>query len=162
MTLAHAERALIEASRALIGHRAAAMAQFRSVQHVYFDDLDALNILHNVKYLLFMERARAELFNALGFHWKDDITINPDKFHVVAEHSIRYVAPFDGEGDVAVIVKIDHLGKSSLIVAARVESVDGGILYAEGKTRIVRLDVQSRKPCPWSARFRGAIEGWMR
>jgi len=153
-------RALIEARTALIGMVRAEMAQFRSVQHVYFDDLDALNILHNVKYLLFMERARAELFNALGFHWKDEITINPDKFHVVAEHSIRYVAPFDGEGDVAVLVNVDHLGKSSLIVAACVESVDGKILYAEGKTRIVRLDLETRKPSPWSDRFRGAIETW--
>ena len=30
---------------------------FRSTQHVYFDDLDALNILHNVRFLLFMEQA---------------------------------------------------------------------------------------------------------
>jgi len=33
---------------------------FRSVQRVYFDDLDALNILHNVRFLLFMERARGD------------------------------------------------------------------------------------------------------
>ena len=44
---------------------------FRSIQRVYFDDLDALNILHNVRYVLFMERARGELFQQLGFRWED-------------------------------------------------------------------------------------------
>jgi acyl-CoA thioesterase FadM len=33
---------------------------FRSVQRVYFDDLDALDILHDVRFLLFMsERLRS-------------------------------------------------------------------------------------------------------
>jgi acyl-CoA thioester hydrolase len=138
------------------------MARARSVQHVYFDDLDALNILHNVRYLLFMERARHELFNALGFRWQDDVSRNPDKFHVIAEHQIRYVAPFQGEGDLCVVTEVLHLGTSSLVFGARVESKAGDVLYAEGKTRLVRLDVQTRKPCPWSDRFRGAIEAWMR
>ena len=75
---------------------------FRSIQRVYFDDLDALNILHNVRFLLFTERARGELFNALGFRWEDDLTINPDKYHVVAEHQIRYTAPVRGEGELSV------------------------------------------------------------
>ena len=69
---------------------------FRSTQRVYFDDLDALNILHNVRFLLFMERARGELFNALGFRWEDSLEQNPDKFHVVAGHEIKYLAPVRG------------------------------------------------------------------
>jgi acyl-CoA thioester hydrolase len=138
------------------------MAKSRSVQHVYFDDLDALNILHNVRYLLFMERARHELFNALGFHWQDDETKNPDKVHVIAAHEIRYATPFHGEGQVCVTTEVLHLGKSSLVFGARVESIAGDVLYAEGKTRLVRLDVKTRKPCPWSDRFRMAIQGWMK
>jgi acyl-CoA thioester hydrolase len=130
---------------------------FRSVQRVYFDDLDALNILHNVRYLLFIERARGELFNALGLHWHDDLALNPDKWHVVAEHSIRYLAPFRGEGDVGVELTPTHLGSSSLVIAARVHAVHGNLVYAEGSTRIVRLDPQTNKPCPWSERFRAAF-----
>ena len=52
---------------------------FVSVQRVYFDDLDALNILHNVRFLLFIERARGELWNAMGFHWQDDLERNPSE-----------------------------------------------------------------------------------
>lgn len=132
-------------------------APFRTVQRVYFDDLDALNILHNVRFLLFIERARGELFNALGFHWKDDFDKNPDKFHVVAEHDIRYLAPVRGEGEICVEIRVPHLGRTSMSIAARVQSMDGATLFAEGTTRLVRLDPATFRPAPWSERMREAI-----
>lgn len=130
---------------------------FRSVQRVYFDDLDALNILHNVRFLLFMERARGELFNSLGFRWEDDLKDNPDKWHVVAEHQIRYVNPFRGEGHLAVELSVAKIGTSSLVIHATVNSVNGMTLYADGHTRLVRLDPVTQKPCPWSERMRKAV-----
>ncbi|NUP06571.1 MAG: acyl-CoA thioesterase [Polyangiaceae bacterium] len=130
---------------------------FRSVQRVYFDDLDALNILHNVRYLLFIERARGELFNALGFHWDDGLEKNPDKWHVVAEHRIQYRAPFRGEGEVGVELMPTHLGNSSLSIDAKVHSVHGNVVYAEGATRLVRLDHTTNRPTPWSDAFRAAF-----
>ena len=132
-------------------------APFRSQQRVYFDDLDALNILHNVRYLLFFERARGELFQALGFRWEDDFETNPDKFHVVAAHEIRYLAPVRGEGDLTVELQPSHLGTSSLVIDAKVRAVHGSQIYAEGHTRLVRLDPATFKPCPWSERFRAAF-----
>ena len=131
---------------------------FRSLQRVYFDDLDALNILHNARFLLFIERARGEMFNAMGFHWQDDLEHNPDKFHVVAEHSIKYLSPVRGEGDVTIVVRVTKLGNTSLIISARVQSPDGGTRYAEGSTRLVRLDPHTFRPAPWSARFRATVE----
>lgn len=130
---------------------------FRTTQRVYFDDLDALNILHNVRYLLFMERARGELFNALGFRWEDDLDTNPDKYHVVAAHEIQYLRPVRGEGDVVVELTPRHLGRSSLILEAAVRSRHGDTLYAVGTTRIVRLDPETNLPCPFSERFRAAV-----
>lgn len=130
---------------------------FRSVQRVYFDDLDALNILHNVRFLLFIERARGELFNELGFLWEDDLAKNPDKMHVVAEHQIKYLVPVRGEGELVVELTPVKLGTSSFILAARVKSLHGDTVFAEGTTRIVRLDPVTNKPCSWSERFRAAL-----
>jgi acyl-CoA thioester hydrolase len=130
---------------------------FVSVQRVYFDDLDALNILHNMRFLLFIERARGELFNAMGFHWEDSLDKNPDKFHVVAEHAIKYLVPVRGEGDICIVIRVTHLGRSSLVIAARVQSPDGGVRYAEGTTRLVRLDPTTFRPAPWSERFRATV-----
>ncbi len=133
---------------------------FRSIQRVYFDDLDALNILHNVRYLLFMERARGELFMELGFRWEDDVSINPDKYHVVAEHTIRYVAPVRGEGELEVEIQPTHIGRSSLLLSANVNVANA--LCAEATTRLVRLDPVTQKPCSWSDRFRGAFQPLVR
>jgi acyl-CoA thioester hydrolase len=135
---------------------------FVSVQRVYFDDLDALSILHNMRFLLFIERARGALFNAMGFHWQDDLDKNPDKFHVVAEHTIKYLLPVRGEGDLTVVIRVTHLGRTSLTIDARVQSPDGGVLYAEGTTRLVRLDPASFRPAPWSDRFRSTVEPLVR
>lgn len=133
------------------------MPTFRSVQRVYFDDLDALNILHNVRYLVFMERARGELFQSMGFRWRDDIAQNPDKWHVVAGHEIRYVTPVRGEQEIAIELSVVHLGTSSLSLAAKVTSVNGDLTYAECTTRLVRLDHETNRPTSWSDRFRAAI-----
>jgi acyl-CoA thioester hydrolase len=130
---------------------------YRSVQRVFFDDLDALNILHNVRYLLFMERARGEMFNALGFRWEDELSVNPDKFSVVAETQVQYLKPVRGEGEIAVVVYPSHIGNTSLIVQAKVQSMDSTIVYAQGHARMVRLDPKTFKPCPWSPRFREAM-----
>ena len=135
---------------------------FRSIQHVYFDDLDALNILHNVRFLLFIERARGELFNKMGFHWQNDVTKNPDKFHVIAGHRIQYLAPVRGEGDVAVELIFRHLGRTSLTIAARVASADGTVDFAEAETRLVRLDPATFRPAPWSDTFRAMTEPLVR
>ena len=127
---------------------------YRSVQRVYFDDLDALNILHNVRFLLFIERARGELFQALGFLWEDDVTVNPDKFHVVAEHHIRYLQPVRGEGELHIELTPTHLGTTSLIIAAPVRGKHGDEVYADSTTRLVRLDPATNTPSPWSERMR--------
>src|SRR3954470_1477024 len=108
---------------------------FRSLQRVYFDDLDALNILHSVRFLLFTERARGELFNALGFRWEDDFTINPDKYHVVAAHEIQYKVPVRGEGELSVELEPTHLGRSSAILDAKVKALHGDVVHASSKTR---------------------------
>jgi acyl-CoA thioester hydrolase len=130
---------------------------YRSTQRVYFDDLDALNILHNVRFLLFIERARGELFQALGFRWEDDLATNPDKFHVVAAHEIEYLEAVRGEGELVVELTPSHLGRTSFIIDARVLSRHGDAVHATGKTRLVRLDPTTFAPAPWSDRFRAAV-----
>ncbi len=40
------------------------------------------------------------------------------------------------------------------------ESVDGATVHAKGSTRLVRLDPETDKPCPWSDRMREAMAPW--
>jgi acyl-CoA thioester hydrolase len=132
-------------------------APFRSIQRVYFDDLDALGILHNVRFLLFAERARSEWLAQLGFQLLAGTELEPDNAHVVAAHEIRYLVPVRGEQDVLVELAPTHLGTTSLVVGARVSSRNGGVVHAVASTRIVRVDGTSYRPCPWTERFRSTV-----
>ncbi len=131
---------------------------FRSIQRVYFDDLDALNILHNVRYLLFIERARGELFQSLGFRWQDPVEDNPDKFHVIAHHEIDYLSPVRGEGELTIELRPSHLGRTSFRIDAEVKGRHGNVVHARSNTRLVRLHPEELTPCAWSARFRSIME----
>ena len=131
---------------------------FRSVQRVYFDDLDALNILHNVRYLLFMERARGEFLQALGFRWQDSLEDNPAKHHVIAAHEVEYLAPVTGEVQLNVELSPTHLGRTSLVLDAAVKAFHGQTVHCRCTTRLVRLDPATQRPAPWSPRMREAIE----
>ena len=76
----------------------------------------------------------------------------------MAAHEIQYLAPVRGEGDIVVCLSPERLGTSSFSLSAEVSSLDGKILYARGSTRLVRLDPETSRPCPWSPRFRAAME----
>jgi acyl-CoA thioester hydrolase len=130
---------------------------FCSIQRVYFDDLDALGLLHNVRYLLFIERARFEMFDAFGFRWGASLDDNPDKMHVVAGHEVKYLRPVTELGDLCVALSPQKMGTTSFTVHARVQSLDGTRLFAEVTTRLVRIDAQTKRPCAWSDRFRRAL-----
>lgn len=134
---------------------------FRSIQRVYFDDLDALNILHNVKYMLFFERARGEMGMSLGFRWDDDIAHNPDKWQVVAANEVRYLVPIRGECEVLIEVTPKSIGNSSYNVDVAMKSADEKVVHATGTSRIVRLDPETNRPCSWSPRFREALKPWL-
>jgi len=138
-----------------------AKSPFRSIQRVYFDDLDALNILHNVKYMLFFERARGEMANSLGFRWEDDTETNPDRWQVVAAHEVQYLVPIRGECEVLIEVMPKKIGNSSCIMEQVMKSVDEKVVHATGTTRIVRLDPETNRPCSWSPRFRAAMAPWL-
>ncbi len=62
----------------------------------------------------------------------------------------------------AVEIAPTHLGSSSITLHAVVKSLDGKTVYAEGHTRLVRLDPSTNRPCPWSQPFRDKMEKLVR
>ena len=74
-----------------------------------------------------------------------------------APETVLYLAPVRGEGDLSIVLRVAHLGRTSLTIGARVQSPDGGVRFAEGATRLVRLDPESFRPAPWSDRFRAIV-----
>lgn len=129
---------------------------------VFFDDLDAMGMLHNSRYLVLAERANSAFFEANGWRFQADPRLNPDQFYVVREQWIRYIEPVRGPSDIAVEMWVARLGESSATYAFRVSSADGERAHAEIRRVQVKLDPATLRPAPWTPTLRSQLQGLLR
>ncbi len=97
---------------------------------MFFDDLDAMGMLHNARCLVLLERASSAFSEAGGWRWERDPAVNPDQHYVVREQAIRYLEPVCGPGTVAVEMWVSRLGQTSVTFAFEVRSPDGRRVHA--------------------------------
>lgn len=128
------------------------------VHGVYFDDLDAFQILHNARYLLYFERTVGSFWRHLGWGGLLDAQKNPDQFHLVRANHVEYLRAVEGVGEVRVRVWVEKLGTTSLTFGFHLLPLDEDVPYATGTRVIVRVDPQTRRPVPWTDGFRQALE----
>ena len=124
------------------------------VMGVYFDDLDAFQILHNARYLLLFERTIGSFWKFLGWGGVLDAQRNPDQFHMVRANTVEYLRPVMGVGDVRVRVWIEKLGRTSLTFGMHVLPMDHDEPYCRGTRTIVRVSPATHRPVPWTDDFR--------
>lgn len=132
-----------------------------AIHGVYFDDLDALQILHNARYLLLFERTIGSFWMRLGWGGLDEAH-NPDRYHLVRTNHIEYLRPVTGIGDVRVRIWVEKIGRSSLTFGFRLLPLDEDLDFALGSRVIVCVDPKTRKPTPWSDELRSQIAPYLR
>ncbi len=128
-----------------------------AIHGVYFDDLDALQILHNARYVVLFERTIGSFWTrAMG--WSGSLADqNPDRFHLVRTNAIEYVKPVTGIGEVRVRVWVEKLGRSSLTFGFRILPMDEDVDHARGTRVVVCVDRETYRPSAWSDAFREKI-----
>jgi len=117
---------------------------------VHFDDLDALGVLHNARYAVFVERAMISWWAERGVSFAGGRPTSPDAFNVVREYAITFHAPVRGTGEIAVHFWVENLGTTSADYRFRVTSANNQIVYAEGRRVNIRLDPATMRPVPWT------------
>jgi len=130
------------------------MRFYEHVMGVYFDDLDAFQILHNARYLLLFERTLGSFWKHLGWVGLLDAQRNPDQTHLVRANMIEYLRPVVGICDVRVRVWVARLGTTSATFAFSVLPMDHDTPFATGTRTIVRVTPDTHRPVPWSESFR--------
>lgn len=132
------------------------------VHGVYFDDLDAFQILHNARYVLLIERTIGAFWQHLG--WADAIEMEsePDRYHLVRANHIEYHRPVRGLGRVRVRVWVEKIGATSLTFGFSVMALDEDVEHATGTRVLVRVDPTTQRPAPWSEGFRKKIAPYVR
>lgn len=123
---------------------------------IYYDDLDAMGIVHNGRYAVLLERSLTPYWAAHGQ------AVAPDMFHAVREFAISYLAPIRSTGTVAVHFWIEQLGESSAAYGFRFLSADGRTVHAQGRRAIVRLDPATLRPTAWTDAARAVAKTLLR
>jgi acyl-CoA thioester hydrolase len=136
-----------------------AMRFFEMTHGVYFDDLDAFQILHNARYVLLIERTIGAFWDQV-FGWSGILSpeTSPDQSHLVRANHIEYERPVVGVCEGRVRIWIESLCSSCLTLGFRVRPVDEDVNYAGGSRVMVRVDQKSRKAVPWTDGFREKVQ----
>lgn len=127
---------------------------FTWTTRVFFDELDAMGMLHNARYLALIERASSAFFEANGWRWERDPTRNPDQYYVVSEQTVHYREPITGPSDVVVVMWVTRLGTTSATYAFQIQSPDGSRVYALAERVHVKLHPGTHLPTEWTPRLR--------
>lgn len=127
---------------------------------MFFDDLDAVGIVHNVRYLLFAERAMGAFWKQLGLSATPQLEVgtHADRFHLVKANTIEYLRPITGTGEIRVRLWVEKLGTTSLTFAFAVMPKHEEFDYAVGTRTVVSADPETRRPRPWSAAMRAVLQ----
>lgn len=131
-------------------------AYFSYRSPVYFDELDAMKMLHNTRYAVYIERATTALYHTFGRKWELEVEKNPDQFHVVREFKIEFLNLFLGGGELDIRLWVNKMGNTSCTYDFEVASEKGKdrTLHVQGHRTIIKLDPKSLRPQPWSEDFR--------
>ncbi|HEV2635838.1 MAG TPA: thioesterase family protein [Actinocrinis sp.] len=124
--------------------------------YVHFEDLDAMGVVHNGRYVLLIERALESFWTREGWPFDPSQPHFADIFFVVKQFGITYHIPITSVGPVGVQLWIDRLGSSSVVYGFRVLSADGSVVHAECRRVQVRIDPATMRPAPIGAALREA------
>ncbi len=138
------------------------MRFFEAIHGVYFDDLDAMQILHNSRYLLLFERTIGSFWTrTMGWGGVLSSSEDPDRYHLVRTNAIEYLRPVTGLGEVRVRIWIEKLGRTSMTFGFRLLPMDEDRDYARGSRVVVCVDPANRTPVPWSDEFRRRVAPYL-
>lgn len=113
---------------------------------IHFEDLDAMGMVHNGRYVLLLERALMAYWARAGWPFDPSAAHFKDAFFVVREFAITYHAPITRPGVVHVQLWLDHLGSTSAVYGFRVLSEDETVTHAEGRRVQIKLDPATLRP----------------
>jgi acyl-CoA thioester hydrolase len=121
---------------------------------IHFEDLDAMGVVHNGRYVNVFERALVAYWGRAGWSYDPSHPRFAEMLFVVREFTITYHAPISRMGTVQVQLWIERLGTTSVIYGFRILSDDETVVHAEGRRVQVRLDPATLRPAPLSSDVR--------
>ena len=114
---------------------------------VYYEDTDAGGVVYYANYLRFFERARTELFRALGFE-QDALIREHDILFAVTNVEIKYHLPARFNDLLAVTATLKEAGRVGLKFQQEMKREADGELLSSAVIRVACLSASGFKPTP--------------
>ena len=125
---------------------------FRHRLRVRYNECDPQGVVFNANYLTYFDLTMGELWRELGGY---QAMVDAGVDMVVAEATIRYMAPLRFDDEVEVVVRVASLGDTSMTTELVIE--DGGEPAAEGQLRHVFIETGGGTTAPIPDRIRDGL-----
>jgi acyl-CoA thioester hydrolase len=121
---------------------------------IRWGDMDAYGHVNNTIYFRYMEQARVEWLEALGY------TVLPEgEAPVIIHTACTFLIPMTYPGTVELKLFAGEPGRSSLQTTYEMRMVGDETIYAEGTAKIVWMNAATGKSVPIPGPLRAAVTG---
>jgi acyl-CoA thioester hydrolase len=117
---------------------------------IRWGDMDAMGHVNNTVYFRYVEQARIEWMESLGYVYPKNAEEGP----VIVNASCTFIVALTYPGNVEVRTYIGHAGRSSLPTYYEIRRVGEEALCAEGAAKIVWINPRTGKSIPLPERMR--------
>jgi YbgC/YbaW family acyl-CoA thioester hydrolase len=121
---------------------------------VYFYDTDAGGVVHNISYLRWIETARSQLAESLGWSLVD---MTAGSCPVVARTEIDYLKPAKLGDEVIVKTELFALERVRFFISYEIRKKSDGLLFSKAKQTMVPVDLKTGRP---QALRKDWLEAW--
>jgi YbgC/YbaW family acyl-CoA thioester hydrolase len=126
---------------------------------VYFYDTDAGGVVHNIAYLRFVETARSQLAEYMGWALTDMLG---ESCPVVARTEIDYIKPAKLGDELIVKGKLVGMEKVRFYLAFEIIRILDSVLIAKALQTMVTVDLKTGRPKPlrkdWVEQWRDLVK----
>jgi acyl-CoA thioester hydrolase len=127
---------------------------FTTILPIRWGDMDAMGHVNNTVYFRYMEQARIEWFERLGYNTGQNAQEGP----VIVNASCTFLVPLVYPGNVEVRMFIGHPGRSSLPTHYELRLQGDERLYATGDAKMVWINPASGRSIPLPDNMRSLAE----
>lgn len=127
---------------------------FTTILPVRWGDMDAMGHVNNTVYFRYMEQARIEWFETLGYN----TGLNAKEGPVIVNASCTFLVPFVYPGNIEVRMFVGLPGRSSLPTHYELRPAGEDKLYAHGDAKMVWINPASGRSVPLPDNMRALAE----
>ena len=129
------------------------------LSEIYFDELDALGVLHHTRYLIHLERAQQAFFQELLGVPDFNAERDEDIYVVVHGLDARFRQPVRKPGKICVRFSVTRIRAGGVTMNFEILDEAKQTVFCTGTRTVCKLSGDTHQPTAWTEGFRNALEG---